>query len=154
MAGHTDHEVLIAAPLQLVWDMTNDVESWPSLFSEYASVEVLERRGDTVRFRLTKHPDENGRVWTWVSERTPDPSMWTVHAHRVETGPYEYMRIRWTYRRAPDGGTLMRWVQDFKLRPDAPVDDATMTERISQGTKVQQQRIRQLVERAAAGERR
>jgi aromatase len=153
VAGHTDNEVRIAAPLPFVWAMTNDVETWPSLFSEYAAAEVLERRGDTVRFRLTKHPDENGTVWTWVSERTPDRDTWSVRAHRVETGPYEYMRIHWTYRSTPDGGTLMRWVQDFRLRPDAPVDDATMTDRIDRGTKIQQERIRQLVERAAAGDR-
>ena len=38
MAGHTENEITIAAPLDLVWDMTNDLESWPQLFSEYASV--------------------------------------------------------------------------------------------------------------------
>ena len=53
--------------------MTNDVESWPELFTEYASAEILDREGDTVRFRLTMHPDENGKVWSWVSERTRRP---------------------------------------------------------------------------------
>ncbi|MCO8306936.1 polyketide cyclase, partial [Streptomyces sp. RKCA-744] len=35
MAGHTDNEVMIKAPFDLVWDMTNDLENWPQLFSEY-----------------------------------------------------------------------------------------------------------------------
>ena len=35
----------------------NDIERWPELFTEYASAEILERDGDTVRFRLTTHPD-------------------------------------------------------------------------------------------------
>ncbi|MGQ4444508.1 polyketide cyclase, partial [Streptomyces violaceoruber] len=39
MAGHTDNEITIAAPMELVWNMTNDIEKWPGLFSEYASVE-------------------------------------------------------------------------------------------------------------------
>jgi hypothetical protein len=30
MAGHTDNAVVIAAPMDLVWDMTNDVENWPT----------------------------------------------------------------------------------------------------------------------------
>ena len=68
MSGRTDNQVTIDAPLDLVWDMTNDIESWPNLFTEYAQVEVLERSDTTVRFRLTMHPDERGVVWSWVSE--------------------------------------------------------------------------------------
>ena len=36
MSGHTENEITIAAPLDLVWEMTNDLENWPRLFSEYA----------------------------------------------------------------------------------------------------------------------
>jgi NAD(P)-dependent dehydrogenase (short-subunit alcohol dehydrogenase family)/ribosome-associated toxin RatA of RatAB toxin-antitoxin module len=148
MAGHTDNAIVVAAPLRLVWEMTNDVESWPRLFSEYASAEILHREGDTVRFRLTMHPDENGTVWSWVSERTADPTTFEVDARRVEPGPFEYMRIRWTFREVA-GGTEMRWVQDFQMRPDAPVDDGGMTERINTNTAVQLARIKAIVEAAA-----
>lgn len=37
MAGHTDNSITVDAPLDLVWDITNDIEKWPELFSEYAS---------------------------------------------------------------------------------------------------------------------
>jgi aromatase len=153
MSGHTDNSVLIAAPLPLVWDITNDIESWPSLFTEYASVEVLERHGDTVRFRLTMHPDEQGRVWSWVSERTTNPDNRTVSAHRVETGPFEYMQIWWSYREDGDG-IRMRWVQDFAMKPQAPVDDAGMVEHLNRTTAIQQAVIRDKIEAAArAGSR-
>jgi aromatase len=148
MTGHTDNSVLIAAPLPLVWDITNDLEGWPSLFTEYASVEVLERRGDTVRFRLTMHPDEQGRVWSWVSERTTDPTRRTVSAHRVETGPFQYMRIGWSYHEE-DGGTRMRWVQDFSMKPDAPVDDPGMVDHLNRTTAVQQGVIKEKIEAVA-----
>jgi aromatase len=62
VAGHTENSITIDAPLDLVWDVTNDIENWPQLFSEYASLEVLSRDGDTTKFRLTMHPDENGKV--------------------------------------------------------------------------------------------
>ena len=150
MSAHTDNTVFVNAPLELVWEMTNDVTSWPELFSEYAAVEVLERRGDTVRFRLTTHPDESGRSWSWVSERTPDPATRTVRAHRVETGAFNYMWIYWEYREAEGGGTTMRWVQDFEMKPDAPVDDTGMAERINRNSAVQMQRIKEQVERRAA----
>jgi aromatase len=99
MSGHTQNSIVIEADPDLVWTLTNDVETWPSLFTEYASTEVLERDGDTIRFRLTMHPDESGRVWSWVSERTMFPAERRVIARRIEPGPFEYMDIQWTYQR-------------------------------------------------------
>jgi aromatase len=148
MSGHTESSIRIEAPFPLVWDMTNDLERWPELFSEYAQVEILDRRGSTVRFRLTMHPDEQNRVWSWVSERTPDVATRSVAAHRVETGPFEYMAIEWRYNDEGDA-TRMTWVQDFAMRPDAPVDDTGMVERITANSKIQMELIRRKVEAAA-----
>jgi aromatase len=149
MAGHTDNRVLIAAPLELVWDLTNDVANWPNLFSEYASAEILDETDGRITFRLTMHPDEQGNRWSWVSERTPDPVTRTVKAHRVETGWFEYMNIAWSYREV-DGGVEMRWVQDFHMKDGAPIDDAGMTDRLNRNTAVQMALIKDKVERAAA----
>ncbi|MFV2108903.1 SRPBCC family protein [Micromonospora sp. LOL_015] len=146
--GHTENSVVIAAPVDLVWAVTNDVDRWPDLFTEYASVQIVHRQGDTVRFRLTMHPDENGTVWSWVSERTADRSRRRVLAHRVETGPFEYMRIRWDYAEVP-GGTRMTWVQDFAMRPTAPLDNAGMTERINTNSRIQLDIIRDRIETLA-----
>ncbi|MCH0543262.1 SRPBCC family protein [Streptomyces sp. MUM 203J] len=151
MAAHTENEITIAAPLDLVWDMTNDLERWPQLFSEYAAVEVLSRQGDTVTFRLTMHPDDNGKVWSWVSERVADRDKLTVRARRVETGPFAYMNIIWEYEETP-AGTRMHWTQDFAMKPEAPVDDAGMTEMINRNSRIQMALIRDRVEQAA-GER-
>lgn len=148
MSAHTDNTVFINAPLELVWEMTNDVTSWPELFSEYAAVEVLRRDGDTVRFRLTTRPDESGQVWSWVSQRTADPVTRSVRAHRVETGAFRYMWIYWEYEEA-EGGTVMRWVQDFEMKPRAPLGDEHMAERVNRNTVVQMQRIKERVERRA-----
>jgi aromatase len=148
MAAHTENEITVNAPLDLVWDMTNDLEHWPQLFSEYASVEVLERQGRKTTFRLTMHPDENGTVWSWVSEREPVPETRTVTARRVETGPFEFMEIFWSYHEV-QGGTRMRWVQDFAMKPEAPVDDAGMTTRINANSAVQLELIRDKIEQRA-----
>nr|WP_202425207.1 SRPBCC family protein [Streptomyces sp. HUCO-GS316] len=148
VAGHTENSITIDAPLDLVWDMTNDIESWPQLFSEYASVEVLSREGDSTTFRLTMHPDENGKVWSWVSERTVDRDKLTVRARRVETGPFAHMNILWEYTEMP-GGIHMRWVQDFAMKPDAPVDDEWMTDNINRNSLTQMALIRDKVEQAA-----
>lgn len=152
MAGHTDNEVVIAAPMGLVWEMTNDIPSWTELFSEYSAAEVLDERDGVIRLRLALQPDENGKVWDWVSERRPDEATRTVRSQRVQTGPFKYMWIYWEYAETPDG-IRMRWVQDFEMRPQAPVDDATMLERLNRNTAEQQRLIKEKIEaraRAAA----
>jgi aromatase len=148
MSGHVDNAVVIDAPMELVWQMTNDVPSWPRLFSEYAEATVIEERDGTVRFRLALHPDENGQVWSWVSARTPDPATRTVRAYRVETGVFKYMWIFWEY--LPEGdGVRMRWVQDFEMKPGLPVDDAAMRERLDRNTRTQMALIKDKVEATA-----
>ena len=110
--------MVIAAPLPLVWEITNDVARWTELFTEYAV------GGDPATATATPSgsgspctPTRTGWSWSWVSERTADPATRQVRAHRVETGPFEYMRIHWRYDEVP-GGTRMTWVQDFAMKPD------------------------------------
>lgn len=143
--GSTEHVILIDAPFEDVWRETNNVRAWPTLFSEYASAEILEERDGYVKFRLTTHPDENGKAWSWVSERSYSRPTGVVDAQRVETGPFEYMNIRWEYREV-DGGVEMRWKQDFRMRPAAPVDDETMTARINARSPREMSRIKEIIE--------
>jgi aromatase len=149
MTGHTDNSIWIDADIETVWTITNDLQSWPELFSEYASVEILEKHDHTFTYRLTMHPDEFGRARSWISERTLDPVNHRVRGYRVETGPFEYMHSEWTY--LPEGsGTRMRWIQDFQIRPTAPVDDEHMTYRIDTSSRRSMAAIRAKVEAAAA----
>jgi aromatase len=149
VSARTENSIWIDAPMDHVWDVTNDVAHWTGLFSEYAEAEVLEQSGNTVRFRLTMHPDEDGRQWSWVSERTWDTETRTVRAHRVETGPFEYMNILWEYREE-DGGVRMTWRQDFQMKPAAPVTDEQMAERLNTNTPVQMTLIKKKLEAAPA----
>ncbi|WDZ82156.1 SRPBCC family protein [Micromonospora cathayae] len=148
MAKKTECAVVIDAPMDLVWDMTNDVPNWPDLFTEYASAEVLERDGNTIRFRLTMHPDEQGKVNTWVSERSSDPATRTVRAHRIETGPFEFMNIFWAYREV-DGGVEMRWEQEFHVREELPFDDEQMAAHLLKNSAIQMAAIKERIEKAA-----
>jgi len=145
--GHTDNAIVIDAPRDAVWNAMNDIERWPELFSEYASAEILERDGDTVRFRLTTHPDpeHGGQVWSWVSERTADPANYRSRSSRIETGPFEYMRIEWSFD-AVDAGTEMRWRQEFAMKPDAPADDAGAEDYLNRNTRIQMQVIKDRLE--------
>ena len=67
-----------------------------------------------------------------------------------ETGPFAYMNIHWSYTEVP-GGVRMEWRQDFAMKPEAPVDDAWMTDNINRNSVTQMELIRQRVE-ARAGQ--
>ena len=151
MAAHTDNSVVVNAPRDFVWERMMDVPSWPDLFSEYAAAEVVSEDGNTIQFRLTTHPDPDydGKVWSWVSERTADPENYRSKSRRIETGPFEYMNIDWEFEEV-DGGTKMRWVQDFSMKPDAPADDATAEDYMNKNTKTQMGVIKERLEKAAA----
>jgi quercetin dioxygenase-like cupin family protein len=158
MTGHTDNEISIEAPLDFVWRVTNDVRDWPRLFTEYASAEVIEEEfGDVggtdparIVFRLTTRPDEDGNIYSWVSERRPDPVTHTVQAHRIETGPFEYMNLRWMYTIDTDGAgpprTRLRWVQHFAVKPGAPADDAGFEDYLNRNTAIQLNAIKERIE--------
>ena len=153
MPAHTDNQIIIKAPRTYVWERMMDIESWPQLFSEYAQAEIIERDGERVKFRLTTHPDPeyDGRVWSWVSERAADPENFRSRSKRIETGPFEYMNIEWSFEEA-DGGTLMRWVQDFSMKPDAPASDEQAEQYMNKNTVVQMQVIKERLEsQVAAG---
>jgi aromatase len=145
MAGHTDNSVVIGAPIEVVWDMTNDIASWTKLFTEYAEATIVGQTENGFLLKLVMHPDGQGQVWSWVSERCPDPEARRVKSHRVETGPFRYMNLEWEYEEVPTG-TSMRWIQDFEMKPGAPRDDAAMTEHLNVTTRVQMDHIRSVIE--------
>jgi aromatase len=150
MAAHTENAVVINAPLDVVWDMTNDIEAWPTLYEEYAKAEILERNGPTVTFRLHTHPDTEGQVWTWVSERTPDPVTKTVRARRIETGPFaEKLELFFDYVEIPEG-VRMRCIMDVVLRPDAGVDDAMAEAFLNDQSRSEMAHIKEVIEAAWA----
>lgn len=151
MPGATTRcSVVIDAPLEQVWRITNTVEAWPELFvDEYSRVEVLERDDRSVRIRLSTVPDESGTVWEWESVRELDEEARTVTARRVTPGWFEHMQLRWTYEQLEDG-VLMTWRQDFHLRDGAPVSDEEMARRITVGSTEQMRHIRDAIESGEA----
>ncbi|MFI6323662.1 SRPBCC family protein [Nonomuraea sp. NPDC050556] len=148
MSARTEATVVVNAPMDLVWDMTNDLENWPNLFTEYAKVEILHREGDTVRFELTMHPDENGSAHSWVSERTADRKTRTVHAHRVESHAFDFMNLFWTYTQL-DEGVEMTWVQEFHVNEAMSYGDEDMANHLKKNTAIQMAAVKERIEEAA-----
>jgi aromatase len=146
--GYIRNVVAIEAPLDEVFRITNDVRIWPELFSEYKSCEVLEDKTGDVTFRLTTHPDENGQTWSWISRRQTDFARKSTYSEREpDSGPFARMEIRWWYDSPSSALTLMTWEQEFTMRPTAPVSEQGATDYLNKHTKIQQQVIKERVEK-------
>lgn len=111
--GHTVNSIVINAPYELVFDVSNHIERWTELFGkEYASADVLERKGNEITFRLT---DEEGK--SWVSKRWLYKDLKFAYAQRHDPlFPFLYMKIVWLYHQTAEG-IKMTWIQDFEMDP-------------------------------------
>ena len=122
--GHTVNSIVINAPYELVFDISNKIERWTELFGkEYAKADVLERKGNEITFRLT---DEDGK--SWVSKRWLYKDLKFAYAQRWEPlFPFKYMKIVWFYtiegnsplekQGTVPNGIKMSWIQDFEMDP-------------------------------------
>lgn len=150
--GYIRNAVLIDAPVEKVFGITNDVRAWPLLFTEYASSEVIEQAEGSVTFRLTTKPDEHERGWSWIATRRTNVAERSTYSERdPSTGPFESMRIRWWYDAVGDLRTVMTWEQEFSLKSSAPMSDSEAVEHLNRQTRLQQQAVRENVERMCGG---
>ena len=111
--GHTVNSIIINAPYNLVFDISNQIERWTELFGkEYAKADVLERKGHEITFRLT---DEDGK--SWVSKRWLYKDLKFAYAQRWDPlFPFKFMKIVWFYHETSEG-IKMTWIQDFEMDP-------------------------------------
>ncbi|MBI3898406.1 MAG: SRPBCC family protein [Gammaproteobacteria bacterium] len=136
--GYTKNSIALHAPIDVVFEITNQIENWKDLFSEYAESTVLERGENWIRFRLTTHPNEDGKVYSWQSRRFIDKDNYQATAEREDPKfPFASMRIKWTYEPAPEG-TLMTWIQEFTMDPAASLSEQQMEDYLNRTTKDQQ----------------
>ena len=107
-----EHTIEIAAPAEVVWDLTLDLEGWPATTPTMTSVERLDagpvQPGSTARIR---QPRQRPRVWTVTEVAAPTTFTWVARAlgttmvatHRIE--PVDGGRCRLTLALAMEGGT-------------------------------------------------
>lgn len=145
--GYTRNSILIHAPVDEVFALTNNVRTWPSLFTEYESSEVLEETDDSVTFRLTTVPDESGQQWSWIAVRKTNRQRRSTYSERQpSSGPFAQMAIRWWYDPASPTSTVMTWEQEFTMKPQAPVTEEGATNYLNGQTHIQQAIIKERVE--------
>lgn len=148
MAGYTENRVLVLRDFDHVFNLSNHIESWPKLFTEYQSTEVLEKQGNEIIFRLTTFPSDGRPARTWKSRRTLDKKNAMATAERIDPlFPFAYMKIRWEYETLPsDDAVVMTWIQEFDVHPDCQFTVSEMESFLNKNTYVQLRAVKNGIE--------
>jgi aromatase len=143
--GHTNNSILINAPYDKIFDISNDIERWTELFGgEYKEAKILKRDGNRITFSLT---DDEGR--SWQSSRLLFKDDYFAYAQKLPPEfPFKYMKIIWLYTPQPDG-ILMTWIQDFHMDEKAGVTDQHVEDMINKHSQENMQIFKRIIEQEA-----
>jgi aromatase len=148
MPGYTENSIVVLRDTDTVFELTNDIELWTHLFTEYREATVLERDGNSVTFRLTTHPEDGRPARTWTSRRVVDRERLCADAERLPPAfPFQSMKIHWSYEPLPKAvGVVMTWRQTFQVHDDCPFSDEQMESFLNRNTRIQMQSVKRVVE--------
>ena len=144
--AQTVNSIVIKAPYDLVFEISNDIERWTELFGgEYTDAKVLKREGNKITFQLT-----NNEGASWQSFRLLFKDNNFAYAQKMEpTFPFGYMKLIWLYTPVPDG-IMMTWIQFFTMADGAKIDDAKAEELINKHSKDNLKIFKEVIEKEAA----
>lgn len=149
MSGYTENKILILKDFDNVFDLTNRVELWPKLFTEYKSIEVLEKNKNEILFRLITYSINGNPERSWISRRIINKQDAIATAQRLSpTFPFSHMNIRWEYEKLPsDTAVLMTWIQEFDVDSKCKLSVQEMESYINKSTREQMKSVKLAVEK-------
>ena len=141
--GHTCNAIVIKAPYEKIFDISNDIPRWTELFGgEYKEAKVVETKANKIIFQLT---DDEGR--SWKSFRLLFKENNFAYAERMDPKfPFEYMKIVWLYTPA-EGGIKLTWIQDFKMDSKAKFNDEQVEGFINKHSKENLEIFKNVIEK-------
>ncbi|MFH0763073.1 MAG: SRPBCC family protein [Candidatus Omnitrophota bacterium] len=157
--GHTCNSIIINAPYDLVFDISNDIPRWTELFGgEYQKAEVLKKEGNKITFRLT---DDEGN--SWQSYRLLFKEHNFAYAQKLPPEfPFKFMKIIWLYTPRPDAMALakggqttsfcpveMSWIQHFEMADKAKFNDQQVEGFINKHSKDNLAIFKEVIEKEA-----
>jgi len=157
--GHTVNSIIINAPYEKIFDISNDITRWTELFGgEYKKSEVVQREGNKITFKLT---DDENRCWQ--SWRLLFKDNYFAYAEREEPKfPFKFMKIIWLYIPRPDGMALdkgsktthfchveMTWIQHFEMDDKAKFNDIQVEGFINKHSKDNLKIFKEVIEKEA-----
>ncbi|HTY45475.1 MAG TPA: SRPBCC family protein [Patescibacteria group bacterium] len=143
--GHTCNSIVINAPYEKVFAISNDIPRWTELFgTEYQKAEVIAQEGNRIVFRLT---DDEGR--SWQSWRLLFKDNYFTYAERQDPKfPFKYMKIVWLYTPEP-AGIKLSWIQHFEMDQKAAFNDQQVEGFINTHSKENLEIFKRIIEKEA-----
>ena len=143
--GHTCNSIIINAPYDVIFDISNTIPRWTELFGgEYKEALVVKKEKNKLTFKLT---DKEER--TWQSFRLLFKENYLAYAEREEPKfPFEFMKIIWLYTPKPEGIELT-WIQHFKMDSKAAFTDEQVEGFINQHSKENLKIFKAVIEKEA-----
>jgi len=143
--GHTVNSIIINAPYEKIFDISNDITRWTELFGgEYKKSEVVKKEGNKITFRLT---DDEAR--SWQSWRLLFKENYLAYAEREEPKfPFKFMKIVWLYTPRPIGIELT-WIQHFEMDEKAKFNDEQVEGFINKHSKDNLKIFKDVIEKEA-----
>jgi len=143
--GHTCNSIIINAPYDLIFDISNDIPRWTELFGdEYKKAEIVEKKDNKITFRLT---DDEGK--SWVSWRLLYKDKFFTYSERHDPKfPFKYIKIIWLYTQKPEGMELT-WIQHFEMDDQAKFNDEQVEGFINKHSKDNLKIFKNVIEKAA-----
>jgi aromatase len=143
--GHTCNSIIINAPYDKVFDISNDIPRWTELFgTEYKKAEVVEKKGNKITFRLTDEDDKS-----WVSFRLLYKENNFAYAERQDPKfPFKFMKIVWLYTQKSEG-VEMTWIQHFEMEKDFKFNDTQIEGFINEGSQHNLKIFKKIIEQEA-----
>ena len=144
--GHTCNSIIINAPYDLVFDISNDIPRWTELFGgEYKKAEIVKKEDNKITFRLTDDEDKS-----WESFRLLFKHKFFTYSERHEPKfPFKYMKIIWLYTQKPEG-VLLTWIQHFEMDDKAKFNDEQVEGFINKHSKDNLLIFKRVIEEAAS----
>jgi len=143
--GHTCNSIIINAPYDLIFNISNDIPRWTELFGdEYKKAEIVEKKDNKIIFRLTDDEDKS-----WISWRLLFKDKFFTYSERHDPKfPFKYMKIVWLYTQKPEGIELA-WVQYFEMDDKAKFNDEQVEGFINKHSKDNLKIFKNVIEKAA-----
>ncbi|ASR34883.1 cyclase [Prauserella marina] len=119
MSHATEHEITVAAPARVVYDLIADVGSWPRIFPPTVYVDYAERGKAEERIRIWA--TANGEPKGWTSRRYLDADNLRVRFRQeVSQPPVAAMGGEWLIEPLSGNETRVRLTHDFDAVGDDP----------------------------------
>ena len=95
-----ENTIFIRAPLELIFNTTADIESWPKILPHYRCIKVMDRDQDSMTVSVAV---QHGRFpIKWISRFESDPEIHELRFQHLKAFA-KGMKVRWTFKPAENG---------------------------------------------------